>query len=147
MYDSTFNLFCFDLYCTNNMKFQRHRNFKFISSTFIVNSNFSEYMISLCGFRFFWDTLYIYVLNIKYEKLNLNQATKTFLGRIKLFRTWYFSALSPFQRFIAISVFYPHFSVLSPISAFYPYFSILSPFQRFIPISVSAMVSAFSFRV
>ena len=51
------------------------------------------------------------------------------------------SVLSPFQRFIPISAFYPHFSVLSPfqrfipISAFYPHFSVLSPFQRFIPIS------------
>ncbi len=41
----------------------------------------------------------------------------------------HFSVLSPFQRFIPISAFYPHFSVLSlfqrfiPISAFYPHFS------------------------
>ena len=62
----------------------------------------------------------------------------------------HFSVLSPFQRFIPISAFYPHFSVLSPfqrfipISAFYPYFSVLSSFQRFIPISVS--VSAIPFQ-
>ena len=54
------------------------------------------------------------------------------------------------RRFILISAFYPHFSVLSPfqrfilISAFYPHFSVLSSFQRFIPISVS--VFSFSFR-
>ena len=62
----------------------------------------------------------------------------------------HFSVLSPFQRFIPISAFYPHFSVLSPfqrfipISAFYPHFSVLSPFQRFIPIS--AFYPHFSFR-
>ena len=61
---------------------------------------------------------------------------------------------APFQRFIPVSAFYPHFSVLSPIqrftsfqcfipisvfipiSALYPHFSVLSPFQRFILISV-----------
>ena len=53
----------------------------------------------------------------------------------------HFSVLPPFQRFIPISAFYPHFCILSPfqrftpISAFYPHFSVLSPFQRFIPIS------------
>ena len=26
----------------------------------IVDNNFSEYIINVCGFRFFWDTLYIY---------------------------------------------------------------------------------------
>ena len=62
----------------------------------------------------------------------------------------HFSVLSPFQRFILISAFYPHFSVLSSfqrfilISAFYPHFSVLSPFQRFIPLS--AFYPPFSFR-
>ena len=42
----------------------------------------------------------------------------------------HFSVLSPFQRFI-------------PISAFYPHFNVLSPFQRFIPISVSAFSFCF----
>ncbi len=39
------------------------------------------------------------------------------------------------QRFIPISAFYPHFSVLSSFQRFIPHFSVLSPFQRFIPIS------------
>jgi hypothetical protein len=62
----------------------------------------------------------------------------------------HFSVLPPFQRFIPISAFYPHFSVLSPfqrfipISAFNPHFSVLSPLQRFIPIS--AFYPHFSFR-
>ena len=47
----------------------------------------------------------------------------------------HFSILSPFQRFIPISAFYPPFQRFIPISAFYPHFSVLSPFQRFIPIS------------
>ena len=57
----------------------------------------------------------------------------------------HFSVLSPFQRFILISAFYPHFSVLSsfqrfiPISAFYPHFSVLSPFQFPFSVSVSAI--------
>ena len=29
------------------------------SNYIIVSNNVSEYKISLCGFRFFWDTLYI----------------------------------------------------------------------------------------
>ena len=62
----------------------------------------------------------------------------------------HFSVLSPFQCFIPIAAFYPHFSVLSPfqcfipISAFYPHFSVLSPFQRCI--SISAFYPHFSFR-
>ena len=86
-----------------------------------------------------------------------------FLSSTKLFRTCHYSVLSPFQLFIPISAFYPHFqrfiptfSVLSsfqrfiliqcfvPISAFYPHFSVLSPFQRFIVIS--AFYPPFSFR-
>ena len=65
----------------------------------------------------------------------------------------HFSVLSSFQRFIPISAFYPHFSVLSPfqrfipISAFYPHFSVLSPFQCFIPISVSVFSFRFSHSV
>ena len=68
-----------------------------------------------------------------------------------------------FQRFIPISAFYPHFSVLFlfqyfiPTSAFYPYFSVLSSFQRFIPYfsvlfpfqrfsPISAFYPHFSFR-
>ena len=62
----------------------------------------------------------------------------------------HFSVLSPIQRFILISVFNPHFSVLSPfqrcipISVFYPHFSVVSPFQCFVPIS--AFYPHFSFR-
>ena len=55
----------------------------------------------------------------------------------------HFSVSYPFQRFIPVSAFYPHFSVLStfiPISVFYPRFSVLSSFlwsfQCFIHISV-----------
>ena len=54
-----------------------------------------------------------------------------------------------FHRFIPISVFYPHFCILFlfqcfiPISAFYSHFSVLSPFQRFIAISVFYPISAF----
>ena len=60
-----------------------------------------------------------------------------------------------FQRFIPVSAFYPHFSVLSPIqrfiliSVFNPHFSVLSPFQRCIPISVFcphfSVLSSFQF--
>ena len=78
---------------------------------------------------------------------------------------WFsFSVSYPFQRFIPVSAFYPHFSVLSPIqrfilafqcfisiSVFYPYFSVVSPFQCFIPISafytfIPISISVFSFR-
>ena len=51
----------------------------------------------------------------------------------------HFSVSYPFQRFIPVSAFYPHFSVLFtfiPIWVFYPHFSVLSPIQRFILISV-----------
>ena len=85
----------------------------------------------------------------------------SFIGKIHVFLNLpisaLYSVLSPFQRFIPISAFYPHFSVLSPfqrfipISAFYPHFSVLSPFQPFsvlspfqFPLSVS--VSAIQFQ-
>ena len=74
--------------------------------------------------------------------LNLERTTNSFFKQHKTL--WNL----PFQCFIPISAFYPHFSVLSPfqrfilISVFYPHFSVLSPFQRFIPLSVSV----FSFR-
>ena len=75
----------------------------------------------------------------------LSALTKTWLVEFQLFKK---KVLAPFQCFIPISSFYPHFSVLSPfqcfipISVFYPHFSVLFPFQRCIPISVSV----FSFR-
>ena len=55
-----------------------------------------------------------------------------FFNSTKLFRTCHFSVLSPFQRFILISAFYPHFSVLSPFQ--FPFSVSVSAiqFQRFI---------------
>ena len=60
LYHSTFILFCFYLYCTQNMKSQRRRNIKFVKLMWIiitllitVNENFIEYTVS-----FFRDTLY-----------------------------------------------------------------------------------------
>ena len=81
------------------------------------------------------------------NKTKSKSNNKVIINRIK------FCVLSPFQRFIPISAFYPQFSVISPfqcfipISAFYPHFSVLSPIQRFIPISVSVFSFRFSHSV
>ena len=60
--------------------------------------------------------------------LNLERTTNSFFKQHKTLSNL------PFQRFIPISAFYPHFSVLSPFQRFIP-ISVLSPFQCFIPIS------------
>ncbi len=46
-----------------------------------MNNNFSEYIINLCGFRFFWNTLYIHTyihINIHFDVITtFNVITQT----------------------------------------------------------------------
>ena len=107
-------------------------------------------------YKYFWFEQYCMQSNL--ILLNLERTTNSFFKQNKTLSNLpfqrfipisafypHFSVLSPFQRFIPISAFYPHFSVLSPfqcfipISAFYPHFSVLSPFQFPFSVSVSAI--------